>query len=508
MKTIQRLFLGVTLLICLLGSAGFGPPGEAALLQKISPLILEDTAGGESASFILVLRQQADAAQAASLAPNPDERAVQVFAALQSTARNSQRALTAELERLGVAYRSYTLVNAIQVRGDLSLVRRLAARSDVAYLAPDRAFAVDLEDDAPFQPAVAWPAGVEWNLQKVNADDLWGLGVTGAGTVYANADTGIQWDHPALKNQYRGWNGSTAEHAYAWWDAVHEELSGNGSNPCGYSSVVPCDDYGHGTHTLGTGVGAEGSNQIGAAPGARWIGCRNMENGYGRPSTYLECLDFFLAPWDMNHENPDPSLHADVIGNSYTCPISELCNDKHVMQPALQNLRAAGIFVSVSAGNDGPGCSTIVDPPAIEDSAVTIGATDLYDQVASFSGRGPVTVDGSNLRKPDLVAPGDDVRSSVPGNGYGYKSGTSMAAPLVAGVVSLLWSGVPELRGDVEATETLLKDTAVHLTSSQCGDGASDVPNNVFGYGRVDALAAYQEATQPTLYIFMPILVR
>ncbi len=507
MNHARRIGTLLLILVSMLASMGVNQAPGDEYDAKISPLVLEDTANNQTTAFILVLREQTDTRQTDRFLSGREDEAERVYAALKQTATASQPAVVNALDKLSVAYQTYTLVNAIRVEGDLNLVKRLAARADIAYIASDRAFRVPLEEADLFQPVLAAPAAVEWNIQKVNADDLWALGMDGDGIVYANADTGIDWQHPALKNQYRGWSG-TAEHAYSWWDAAHEELSGNGGNPCGYSSPVPCDDHGHGTHTTGTGIGADGSNQIGAAPGARWIGCRNMENGVGRPSMYLECLDFFLAPWDADHANPNPALHADVVGNSYTCPTSELCNDKHIMQVALSNLRAAGIFMSVAAGNEGSACSTIVDPPAIEDSAVTIGATDANDGVASFSGRGPVTVDSSNLLKPDLVAPGEGVRSARVGGGYTYMSGTSMSAPLVAGVVTLLWSGLPDLRGDVNATEALLKDTAMPLTSIQCGDANDAVPNNVYGYGRVDALAAYQAALLPVKALFLPLLTR
>src|SRR5690606_22063492 len=160
----------------------------------------------------------------------------------------------------------------------------------------------------------------------------------------------------ALIRQYRGWNGSTASHAYNWWDAIEGDLNGDGQNPCGLNSPEPCDDHGHGTHTLGTGVGSDGSaNQIGVAPGAQWMACRNMENGVGRPSTYLECLEFFLAPWDANKANPDPARRPHVVNNSYACPPSEECT-AHSLQMAVENLTAAGVFFVASAGNSGPSC--------------------------------------------------------------------------------------------------------------------------------------------------------
>ena len=147
-------------------------------------------------------------------------------------------------------------------------------------------------------------------------------GYTGQGAVIAGQDTGYQWDHPALKDQYRGWNGSAADHNYNWHDAIHA----TGSS-CGADSPCPCDDNDHGTHTMGTMVGDDGgANQIGMAPGARWIGCRNMNAGVGTPTTYIECFEWFIAPTDLAGQNPNPAMAPDVINNSWGCPESEGCS--------------------------------------------------------------------------------------------------------------------------------------------------------------------------------------
>jgi subtilisin family serine protease len=107
-----------------------------------------------------------------------------------------------------------------------------------------------------------------------------------------------------------------------------------------------------------------------------------------------------------------------------------------------------------------------------------------------------VTVDGSNRLKPDVSAPGVNVRSSVPGTGYGFSSGTSMAGPHVAGLVGLLISAVPDLAGEVDLLEAIIADTALGITTAEnCGGTGGQIPNNVYGYGRIDALAAYLEAT-------------
>src|ERR1039458_1392180 len=158
-------------------------------------------------------------------------------------------------------------------------------------------------------------------------------------------------------------------------------------------------------------------HQIGMAPGAKWIGCRNMERNWGTPASYVECFQWFLAPTDLNGQNPDPSKAPDVINNSWYSDASEGTTNLFVFQTAVENLRAAGVVVVVSAGNEGSGCSTITSP-AIYDASFSVGATDSGDNIAGFSSRGPVTVDGSNRLKPDVSAPGVNIRSSVPGNGY------------------------------------------------------------------------------------------
>ncbi|MEZ5312443.1 MAG: S8 family serine peptidase [Thermoanaerobaculia bacterium] len=462
--------------------------------EKVDPWVFDQFARNASGTseFLIFLDEQADLSAARSL-PTKLAKGTFVFETLRATAERSQRDLLTELDAAGIEHRSFWVANMIWARGDETTVASLAARDDVARIAGNATFHVE-EPQVEEELAPESPDAVEWNIVKVNADDVWSVGFTGQGAVIGGQDTGYDWDHPALKNKYRGWNGAAADHNYSWHDSIH---SGGGS--CGANSAQPCDDHGHGTHTMGTMVGDDGAgNQIGMAPGAKWIGCRNMNVGNGTPTTYSECYQWFIAPTDLAGANPDPSKAPDVINNSWGCPPSEGCTDPNVMKTVVENLRAAGIFTAHSAGNSGSSCSTVSDPAAIYDASFTVGSTTSSDTISSFSSRGPVTVDGSNRRKPDISAPGSCIRSSINGGGYAGASpctwsGTSMAGPHVAGLVALLISVDPALAGNVDRLEELIRESAFHPSTSSevCGGlSAMNFPNNSFGFGRIDALAA------------------
>jgi serine protease AprX len=464
-----------------------GIASAESLGQKVDPWVL-DTASRGDTEFLVMLREQADVRGARAL-PTKTEKGAFMADALAATAARTQAPILALLEARGAEHRSYWVANMIWVRGGLALVGELAAREDVfhVYANPWVRLAGPV-DSRPSSPAPGAPDLIEWGVAQVHAPEVWALGFKGAGIVVSGADTGYQWDHPALKSKYRGWNGA-ANHNYSWHDAIH-----SGGGTCGADSPAPCDDYGHGTHTMGTMVGDDGGvNKIGVAPSAKWIGCRNMDVGVGAPSTYSECFQWFIAPTDLAGQNPDPSKAPDVINNSWGCTVSEGCTDPAILQAVVESVRAAGIEVVVSAGNAGSACSTVAEPAAIYDASFSVGATDNSDDIAGFSSRGPVTVDGSGRLKPDISGPGVSVRSSVPGNGYAVFSGTSMAGPHVAGVTALVLSANADLVGNPDGIEPLLTGSALPRTTTEsCGGIPGDqIPNNTYGWGRVDALGAF-----------------
>jgi len=459
--------------------------------NKIAPWVVAQTANGQQAEFFVVLADQADLSGAAALR-SKNEKGRFVHDALWNKSQTTQRAILRWLREHGVEHRSFYIVNAILVKGTRPIAETLARLPDVARIEGNPQVQNVLPKpvapvESPSQPKT--PQTIEPGINYTHAPDVWALGFRGQGITVAGADTGQRWTHNALKPHYRGWDGQNADHDYNWHDSIHDSVG----NPCGNDSLEPCDDYGHGTHTIGTVVGDDGAgNQIGMAPGAKWIGCRNMDQGNGTPARYIECMEFFLAPYPVNG-NPnqgDPLKAPDVTSNSWVCPPSEGCS-ANTLQAAVEAQAAAGIMMVAGAGNDGPNCSTVMYPPAIYAASYTVGALSTgTDTIAGFSSRGPVTIDGSNRIKPDITAPGTNTRSSynTSDNAYASLSGTSMATPHIAGAMALLWCARPDLRHNIAGSRTVLDNAAHFISSALCGDPGP--PNNVYGWGRVDISAA------------------
>jgi serine protease AprX len=464
-------------------------------LAKIEPKVANEAATLGNSEALIILNEQADLSGAVKLSTKA-EKGQYVYNAMRQAAERSQAPLRQMLKERGIAFTSYFTVNMIKVRGDLNTLYEIAQQEEVLRIEANPRVKAPVPDaNSAFRPAsfaniTAKPAtgnGIEWNVQRISAPQVWAMGYKGQGMVVAGADTGVQWDHPSLKSHYRGWNGSTVNHSYNWHDATSAH------------SPTPVDPQFHGTFTMSEMVGDDGmGNQVGVAPGAKWIACRNMDqNGVGSPAEYIECFDFLLAPYPFGHpELANPAMAPDVINNSWACPPSEGCSVSTLLT-AINAVRAAGIFAVVAAGNNGPACSTVNLPPAIYGNAMAAGSTNSLNYISSFSARGPVTADGSGRLKPDIAAPGENIRGAIPyKNMYqGYWSGTSMAAPEIAGAVALLWQAKPsKYNGNITATENVMTQTATHITSTQsCGSyHGTAIPNAVFGYGLLNILTAVQ----------------
>jgi serine protease AprX len=453
---------------------------------KIAPWVMEHTTNGQQAEFFVVLADQADLRGAANL-QTKTEKGRYVYESLWNKSQTTQEPILQWLRKRGIEHQSFYIVNAILVKGGREIAEALAACPDVARVEGNPHIRNALPQPTAIVEAPSRPQTIEPGINYTHAPDVWALGFRGQGITVADADTGQRWTHNALKPHYRGWDGVTADHNYNWHDAIHDSIG----NPCGNDSPFPCDDNGHGTHTIGTAIGDDGAgNQIGMAPGAKWIGCRNMDQGNGTPARYLECMEWFLAPYPIGGGQGDPLRAPDITNNSWTCPPSEGCS-VDTLQAAVEAQAAAGIMMVVNAGSQGPACSTVQDPPAIYAAAYSIGALNTgTDNVASFSSRGPVIIDGSNRIKPDITAPGTNIRSgyNTSDNAYVFFSGTSMATPHIAGAMALLWCAQPEFRHNISGSRTVLNEAAFFLAYKQCGTPGP--PNNVAGWGRVDILAA------------------
>ncbi len=428
--------------------------------------------------IFVILKEQADVSGAASM-EDYNARRTFVYETLTSHANTTQGPLRDTLDTFRIGYRPYYLVNAIEVDGGPLMRLWLSTRPEVDRILDSPVLRPLPENPVPISGGAPAPDAPRWNLTMIGAERVWEeFGVRGAGIVIGESDSGVEVDHTELQDSYRGRNGN---HDYNWYDPW-------------LNSPVPYDFGGHGTHTTGSIVG----NTVGVAPDAEFIACVNLERNLANPALYLDCMQFMLAPFPIGGDpltDGDATRGAHVLNNSWGCPDVEGC-DPNALLPGVTALRAAGVFVVASAGNSGPLCETVTDPLAIYDAAFSVGAVSQSGDLTSFSSRGPVTVDGSNRIKPDIVAPGANVLSSYPHNTYEYADGTSMAGPHVVGVVALLWSANPDLIGDIDRTEQLLIDTADPASATDdCG--TADSPSNTVGYGIVDAYEAVSEALQP-----------
>jgi len=404
------------------------------------------------------------------------KRGAFVLTTMTANAQRSQAAGIALAKNAGAKAKSYWITNSLVVRGDSKLAKEFAKLAGVKTVRALKVY--PLVKPVETKIAILAAAGdPEWGVDKVRAPEAWADGVIGQGVVVANVDTGVDYTHPALVTQYRGnLGGGEFDHNYNWWD------------PTGICGDEPCDNAGHGTHTMGTMVGGDGPGpftpDIGVAPGARWVAAKGCEDFGCSEEALISSGEFMIAPWDSAGENPDPSKRPDIVNNSWGAGPGD-----PFYLTVVQAWRAAGIIPVFSSGNPGPFCGEGGSPGDFLE-VFSAGATDIDDNIADFSGRGPSVYGKVN---PDISAPGVDVVSSVPGGGYESFSGTSMAAPHTVGALALVLSAKPELIGNpdnyVPATDGV-RATAVNRIDMDCGGDTDGDPNNVYGDGRIDAKAA------------------
>nr|WP_223253263.1 MULTISPECIES: S8 family peptidase [Bacillus] len=464
---------------------------------KISSRLMKQFQQDDKVTFLIKMKEQTNtqkvAKEAVSRAKKQKLTAARtqytkrsaVVSELRATSEETQQALLTYLQKEQKKKQvkeihSYYIVNGLAVTGTKEVMEKVASFPEVDQVLPNETRQihrpVDLKTSKQKKQMKAVD-GVEWNISQVHAPEAWALGYDGTGTVVASIDTGVEWDHLALKEKYRGFDPAhpnDPSHEFNWYDATT-------------GSEAPYDDLEHGTHVTGTMVGSEpdGKNQIGVAPGAKWIAVKAFSEDGGSDADLLDAGEWILAPKDEDG-NPHPEKAPDVVNNSWGGGpgLDDWYKD------VVNAWRAADIFPEFSAGNTdlfNPGGEGSIANPANYQEAFATGATDQDNKLGSFSLQGPSPY---GVMKPDIAAPGVNIRSSIPGKGYedGW-NGTSMAGPHVSAVVALLRQVQSDL--SVEEIEQILIDTAKPLTDQQFPES----PNNGYGAGLVDAKEAITALT-------------
>lgn len=300
-------------------------------------------------------------------------------------------------------------------------------------------------------------------LADINVPFLWSRGLTGKGSLICSFDTGVDGDHPALANK---WRGNFTESASAAWYA-----------PRGDS--LPYDNLGHGSHSMGVMLGSTATDTIGVAPDAQWISAAVIDQGANLSSTVADILSAF--DWVINPDGDMSTMDdvPDVLNSSWGVPQSIYSNCDNTFWTAIENIEAAGIVAIFAAGNEGPDPQTLRNPADLAGSplnSIAVGSVNQNTNViADFSSRGPSSCNGAI--KPDIVAPGVNIYSSYKNGTYYLMSGTSMSAPFISGLVALMRQYNPE------ATVAEIKASLFSATTDLGASGA----DNVYGHGLIDA---------------------
>lgn len=464
--------------------------GNGVQINKADATLIEQFNEQEIVTFLVKFKEQVDtnrvaleAAERAKKQKSAVNTEIYVRSSIVSTLRNTATETQDEVmdyledaKKKGEVrdIQSFYVVNAIAVTGTKEVMDKIAAYQEVEKILPNETRQLITPTSSMETTSVSDQSTVEWGVERVGAPQVWDMGIDGSGIVVASIDTGVQWDHPALIEKYRGYNPANPnqpDHQYNWFDAIGDK-------------EAPYDDLKHGTHTVGTMVGSEsdGSNQIGVAPGAKWIAVKAFGSGGGTDVDLLRAGEWLLAPKD-SEGNPHPEMAPDVVNNSWGGGPG--LNEWY--RPMVENWRAAGIFPVFAAGNSGSAGEGSISSPANYPESLAVAATDHNNALAGFSSRGPGPY---NDMKPDVSAPGVNIRSSVQTNEYGLMSGTSMATPHISGVIALIMQANASLT--IDQIEEILLDTAIPLTDS----AYTASPNYGYGHGFINAYNAIKSFQQ------------
>ena len=468
-------------------SNGYVNKTETNAKEKLSNGLASEFKKDEKVSFLIKFKEKADTAKVVQRVKKQAKKSklsahrgefVQrsaVISELKTTADKEQQTVIKYLEQEEAkgnveSIKPYFIVNGISVTATKEVAEKVAAFSEVEKVLPNETRQL-FTTQTIGKGLTTDIANVEWNVERIGAPSVWDMGIEGTGVVVASIDSGVQWDHPALKEKYRGYNSDTGEvdHNFNWFDSTTGKSE-------------PYDDIAHGTHVTGTMVGSEldGSNKIGVAPGAKWIAVKAFSAEGGSDADILAAAEWILAPTDEDG-NTRVDLAPDIVNNSWGGGpgLDEWYRDVVI------EWRNAGIFPAFAAGNTdmfNPGGPGSVANPANYPESFAVGATDSNDIVGNFSLRGPSPY---GEIKPDISAPGANIRSSIPGGKYddGW-DGTSMAAPAVSGVIALLYEVDASLT--VAEIEEILLTTATTLTDEEYPES----PNHGYGHGLINAFKA------------------
>ena len=468
MKPLRTTLLAAFVLILLSFSASGAAYRPPSLSPSLSDLVVNPDTPADSVIRVLIFldrdhRDQTERAASASLEKRSDLirstlRRLQGTrgANAQGVEQFLQQTTTGEIKR-------YWITPAYAAEIPVSRLADLAALEGVRTVVPDTAVTLIEPVGESRAAGSSLATAVSQPLQQLNVPYLWQQGLTGSGRLICSFDTGVEHDHPALASK---WRGNTASLSASWFSKVAP------NDP-------PEDAVGHGTHTMGIMVGTNGVDTFGVAPGAEWISAGVIDQGRPLSTTISDILEAYQ--WVLNPDGDAATTDdvPDVILNSWGIPkgLFQPCDE--TFAEVIEAVESAGIVTIFAAGNEGPTPMSLRNPADMTLTPLTsfaVGAVDENSVVGAFSSRGPASCDQTSI-KPEVVAPGVSIWSSYKDGTYRVLSGTSMAAPFIAGLVALM----REYNPDVSVEEI---KNALIASARDLGTFGQD---NAYGYGLVDA---------------------